>query len=43
MGLSSKTIAGHLARAKAKLSLHTRREVVRFALEAGLLRTRDER
>lgn len=43
MGLSPKTIESHLARAKAKLGLHTRREVVRFALEAGLLRTRDER
>ena len=43
MGLSPKTVEGYLARAKAKLGLHTRREVVRFALEAGLLRTEDER
>ena len=43
MDLSPKTIEGYLARAKAKLGLHTRREVVRFALEAGLLRTEDER
>ena len=41
--LSPKTVEGYLARAKAKLGLHTRREVVRFALEAGLLRTEDER
>ena len=43
MGLSPKTVESYLARAKAKLGLHTRREVVRFALEAGLLRTEDER
>ncbi|MCY3600870.1 MAG: response regulator transcription factor [Gemmatimonadetes bacterium] len=43
MGLSPKTVEGYLARAKAKLGLHTRREVVRFALEAGLLHTEDER
>lgn len=39
MGLSPKTVESYLARAKAKLGLHTRREIVRFALEAGLLRT----
>ena len=43
MGLSPKTVESYLARAKAKLGLHTRREVVRFALEAGLLRTEHER
>lgn len=41
MFLSPKTVEGYLARAKAKLGLHTRREIVRFALEAGLLK-RDE-
>ncbi|WP_420636813.1 response regulator [Candidatus Palauibacter sp.] len=43
MSLSPKTVEGYLARAKAKLGFHTRREIVRFALEAGLLRTEDER
>ena len=43
MSRSPKTVEGYLARAKAKLGLHTRREVVRFALEAGLLRIEDER
>ncbi|MCY3698181.1 MAG: response regulator transcription factor [Gemmatimonadetes bacterium] len=43
MGLSPKSVEGYLARAKAKLGLHTRREVVRFAVEAGLLRTENER
>ena len=37
MVLSPKTVEGYLARAKTKLGLHTRREIVRFALEAGLL------
>ncbi|MCY4572078.1 MAG: response regulator transcription factor [Gemmatimonadetes bacterium] len=37
MFLSPKTVEGYLARAKTKLCLHTRREIVRFALEAGLL------
>ena len=43
MFLSPKTVEGYLARAKAKLGLHTRREIVRFALEAGLLRDEGER
>ncbi|WP_423928237.1 response regulator [Candidatus Palauibacter sp.] len=43
MRLSPKTVEGYLARAKAKLGLHNRRDVVRFALEAGLLRTEGER
>ena len=34
MGLSPKTVEGYLARAKAKLDLHTRRELVHFALAA---------
>ena len=42
MVLSPKTIEGYLARAKAKLGLHTRRDIVRFALEAGLLRGEGE-
>ncbi len=37
MLLSPKTVEGYLARAKAKLGLHNRRDIVRFALEAGLL------
>jgi len=37
--LSPKTVEGYIGRAKTKLGLHTRREVVRFALEAGLLQT----
>ena len=43
MSLSPKTVHGHLARAKAKLRLTTRRDIVRFALEAGLLRAESER
>lgn len=43
MALSPKTVEGYLARAKTKLGLHTRREIVRFALEAGLLQAEGER
>ena len=43
MSLNPKTVEGHLARARAKLGLHTRREIVRFALDVGLLRTEDDR
>ena len=43
MSLSPKTVEGYLARAKGKLGLHTRCEIVRYALGAGLLRTEDER
>ena len=43
MSLSPKTVEGHLSRAKDKLGLRTRREVVDFALEAGLLRAESER
>ncbi len=42
MFLSPRTVEGHLARAKAKLGLHNRRDVVRFAVDAGLLRVRAE-
>ena len=42
MVLSPKTVEGYLARARTKLGLHTRRDVVRFALEAGLLRAEAE-
>lgn len=42
MDLRPKTVEGYIAHAKAKLGLHTRREVVRFALEAGLLRPEGE-
>ena len=43
MFLSPKTVEGYIGRAKTKLGLHTRREVVRFALEAGLLQTEADR
>lgn len=43
MLLSPRTVEGYLSRAKSKLGLHTRRDIVRFALEAGLLRAEDER
>ena len=42
MFLSPKTVESYLARAKTKLGLHTRRDVVRFALEAGLLKADGE-
>ena len=42
MFLSPKTVEGYLARARTKLGLHTRREIVRFALEAGLLQAEGE-
>lgn len=35
--LSPKTVEGYLARAKTKLGLSRRRDIVRFALEAGLM------
>lgn len=35
--LSPRTVEGYLARAKAKLGLNSRRDIVRFALEAGLM------
>ena len=41
MFLSPKTVEGYLARAKTKLDLHTRRDIVRFALEAGLLQAEE--
>ena len=43
MLIKPKTVEGYLARAKAKLGLSTRREIVRFALEAGLLRPPEDR
>lgn len=43
MSLSAKTVESYLARAKTKLGLHRRRDIVRFALEAGLLRTEGKR
>ena len=42
MLLSPKTVEGYLARAKTKLGLRTRRDIVRFALEAGLLRAAND-
>ena len=41
--LSPKTVEGYIARAKSKLGLKSRRELVRFALEAGLLQEDGER
>ena len=38
MDLSPKTVEGYIAHAKTRLGVRTRREIVRFALEAGLLR-----
>ena len=42
MYLAPKTVEGYLARAKAKLGLHTRRDLARFALETGLIRAEGE-
>lgn len=39
MFLSPKTVEGYISRAKSKLGLKDRRDIVRFALESGLLRT----
>jgi len=41
MLVSPKTVEGYIARAKSKLSLENRRDIVRFALENGLLRTEE--
>ncbi len=43
MLVSPKTVETYLARAKSKLGLHSRRDIVRFALEAGLLRVEGTR
>jgi len=40
--LSPRTVEGYLARAKNKLGLNRRPEIVRFALEAGLIGTEEE-
>ena len=37
MCLSRKTVEGYIARAKSKLGLKHRRDIVRFALKSGLL------
>ncbi len=42
MCLSRKTVEGYIARAKSKLGLKHRRDIVRFALENGLLRAEAE-
>ena len=42
MLVSPKTVEGYIARAKTKLGLHTRRDIVRFALQAGLLQAERE-
>ncbi|MXX35412.1 MAG: response regulator transcription factor [Gemmatimonadales bacterium] len=41
MLVSPKTVEGYIARAKAKLSLDNRRDIVRFALESGLLQVEE--
>ncbi len=43
MLLSRKTVEGYVGRAKTKLGLKNRRDIVRFALESGLLRAEGER
>ncbi|MYB05011.1 MAG: response regulator transcription factor [Gemmatimonadetes bacterium] len=42
MFLSPKTVEGYIGRAKTKLGLRTRRDIVRFALEAGILQAQGE-
>lgn len=42
MDLRPKTVEGYIARAKTKLGVRTRREIVRFSLEAGLLQAEGE-
>ena len=42
MCLSSKAVEGYIAHAKSKLSLKNRCDIVRFALESGLLLTEGE-
>ena len=41
MLVSPKTVEGYIARAKSKLYLDNRREIVRFALDSGLLRPQE--
>ena len=41
MLVSRKTVEGYIARAKSKLSFDNRRDIVRFALENGLLRAEE--
>lgn len=40
LGISVKTVETHRERIKGKLNLHSRAELVRYALEQGLLRSR---
>ncbi|WP_420615808.1 response regulator [Candidatus Palauibacter sp.] len=42
LGLSRKTVEGYIARAKSKLGLKHRRDIVRFALESGLVQPEAE-
>ena len=42
MFVSPKTVEGYIARAKSKLGIMGRRDIVRFALEAGLLEREEE-
>ena len=41
MLLSPKTVEGYIGRAKTKLGLHNRRDIVRFALRNGMLRAEE--
>jgi len=41
MLVSPKTVEGYIGRAKSKLGLDNRRDIVRFALESGLLRAEE--
>ena len=41
MFVSPKTVEGYIARARSKLGLDNRRDIVRFALENGLLRAEE--
>jgi len=40
MIVSPKTVEGYIGRAKSKLGLTNRRDIVRYALERGLLRAK---
>ena len=41
MSLSPKTVEGYIGRAKNKLGLHNRRDIVRFALRNGMLQAEE--
>ena len=43
MRIRTKTVEGYIARAKSKLGLNNRRDIIRFALDHGLLGTEGKR